>query len=228
MVIDTDILLGQTERHLAKTGAYTGVLHEDVVEPFEQLRRRAATAGFDLRIASGYRSFDRQLMIWNAKASGQRPVLDDQDQVVALDKLTALGKIQAIMRFSALPGASRHHWGTDMDVYDANAIDADYQLQLTCSETEAGGPFHALHIWLDHALAESDFFRPYTSDAGGLAPEPWHLSYRPLAENYAAALNTEIILDSCRRVDMQFSDTIVHNIHQLFQQFIGLDCRSRV
>ena len=25
------------------------------------------------------------------------------------------------------------------------------------------------------------FFRPYTTDRGGVAPEPWHLSYAPVA-----------------------------------------------
>src|SRR5690606_2049674 len=52
------------------------VLHRDVIPPYLNLRQLAAKRGIDLRVASGYRSFDRQRHIWNCKVSGQRPVLD--------------------------------------------------------------------------------------------------------------------------------------------------------
>ena len=41
------------------------------------------------------------------------------------------------MRWSAIPGSSRHHWGTDLDVYDAAAVTPDYQVQLTPQEWKA-------------------------------------------------------------------------------------------
>ena len=49
----------------------------------------------------------------------------------------------------AIPGTSRHHWGTDLDVYDAAALPADYRLELSPAEVAPGGLFDSLHRWLD-------------------------------------------------------------------------------
>jgi len=35
------------------------------------------------------------------------------------------------------------------------------------------------------------FFRPYRQDKGGVAPEPWHLSYKPLSERFLKELSFE-------------------------------------
>jgi hypothetical protein len=35
------------------------------------------------------------------------------------------------------------------------------------------------------------FFRPYTTDRGGVSPEPWHLSYARVARRAQAALSLE-------------------------------------
>ena len=104
-----------------------------------QLRALAGKQGFDLRICSSFRSFERQLAIWNNKASGLRPVLDDSGAEININQLGEWQQAQAILRWSALPGASRHHWGTDFDIYDASAIDSDYRIQLTPEEVEGEG-----------------------------------------------------------------------------------------
>jgi len=80
-----------------------------------------------------------------------------------------------------LPGLSRHHWGTDFDVWDAAAVPEDYSLGLVTAEYLSGGPFHHLNTWLSEREARNqseDFFRPYATDRGGVAPEPWHISHR--------------------------------------------------
>ena len=56
------------------------------------------------------------------------------------------------------------------------------------AEYLAGGPFHRLTTWLDAHMHAFGFFRPYTTDRGGVAPEPWHLSYAPVASRAQAAL----------------------------------------
>lgn len=221
--INPDIIVGKTEEHLALSGELAGVLHQSVVEPFNDLVSRAAQAGFDLRIISGFRSFDRQLAIWNAKARGDRPVLDDEDNEVDMAELSELQKIQAIMRFSAMPGGSRHHWGTDIDVYDAQAIDENYQVQLTRSETTGDGPFRELHRWLSMELPQTEFYRPYEQDTGGVSVEPWHLSYKPLALKYATAINPGILLESYQGVEIELIDCINTNIDVLFGRFIQAD-----
>ena len=100
------------------------------------------------------------------------------------------------MRFSALPGTSRHHWGSDLDVFDAAAVPKGYQLQLSLAEVAGGGMFDPLHCWLDERMAcdqSYGFFRPYSSDTGGVAPERWHLSHAPCALRYESACNTEVL-----------------------------------
>ena len=121
---DTAHLTGQTEDHLCAVadaehlGAH---VHRDVVAPFLQLKDDAAQAGFDLRILSGFRGFDRQRSIWNRKAGGELAVLDSGAAPLDIGRLSEEELVYAILRWSALPGASRHHWGTDIDVYDAAA-----------------------------------------------------------------------------------------------------------
>ncbi|MEE8116250.1 MAG: D-alanyl-D-alanine carboxypeptidase family protein, partial [Gemmatimonadales bacterium] len=82
-------------------------VHEEVVEPFRSLKREARTAGFDLRILSGYRSFEQQLSIWNRKASGKLAVLDGDAVPLDVEALSEQELVFAILRWSALPGASR-------------------------------------------------------------------------------------------------------------------------
>ncbi len=159
-------------------------LQPGVIEPWEALRRTAAAEGFDLRIASGWRSRDRQLEIWNAKASGERPVLDDRQRAVAIERLDHEARLWALLRYSALPGASRHHWGTDLDLYDAAAMPPGYRLRLTADEYRAGGVFARLGAWLDERESGTGlhgFFRPFDGRQGHVAAEPWHLSFGPLA-----------------------------------------------
>jgi hypothetical protein len=35
------------------------------------------------------------------------------------------------------------------------------------------------------------FYRPYATDRGGVTPEPWHLSYAPVASHAQTALSEE-------------------------------------
>ena len=135
-------------------------IHPQVVAPLIELRQLAGHQGFDLRLCSSFRSFDRQLAIWNEKAMGLRPVFANSGAKVDMQELDEWQQVQAIMRWSALPGASRHHWGTDFDIYDAAAIDKNYQLQLTPQEVEGEGVFAPFHNWLDTVIESSWFLSP--------------------------------------------------------------------
>lgn len=220
ITLNSEQLLGKTTSHLAQNGAFAGVLHADVVEPFEALAEGAKIAGFDLRIISGYRSFSRQLGIWNAKASGARPVLNDESEEICLEELSPLERMHAILRWSALPGASRHHWGTDIDIYDAAAVDDNYQVQLTPEETIGSGPFAKMHAWLDDALPKTGFYRSYDEDRGGTGPERWHLSYAPIANTCAATQSPEALLSALADVEIELFDCISEHIDNIFQRYI--------
>ncbi|MEE4661106.1 MAG: M15 family metallopeptidase [Halieaceae bacterium] len=163
---------------------------------FQALQHEAAAAGFDLQIASGFRSFERQRAIFNAKATGKRPVHDDEGVELSLEQLDDSARLHAILRFSALPGASRHHWGSDIDVYDAAAVPEGYAVQLSPAEVADNGVFGPLHRWLDARIDAADafgFYRPYDRERGGVAPERWHLSYAPEARVSEAAFSTDVL-----------------------------------
>jgi len=189
-------LTGREESHLLELSCGHR-LQPAVAGAFAALQADASRAGFELAIASGFRSYSRQLAIWNSKASGQREIHDDNGRVVIIESLTPVEQLHAILRYSAMPGSSRHHWGTDLDVFDAAAIEPGYRLQLSPSEVAPGGVFDRLHCWLDQRMAAGEsrgFYRPYSSDRGGVAPERWHLSYAPLAAACEPRLTPQLLL----------------------------------
>ncbi|MEM0953370.1 MAG: M15 family metallopeptidase [Pseudomonadota bacterium] len=163
---------------------------------FTTLQQEAENAGFDLQIASAHRSFDRQRAIFNGKAAGERSVHDDDGAPVPIADLSTAAALQAILRFSALPGTSRHHWGTDLDVYDAAAMPAGYRVQLTPEEVADSGLFGPFHCWLDQRIASGSaqgFYRPYDVYRGGVSPERWHLSYAPEADVCQGLLSDSVV-----------------------------------
>ncbi len=221
MRLTVEQLTGRDESHIEWRGGIG--LQADCWEAFDALQARAAAAGFDLQVASGFRSFERQRDIWNAKARGERPVHDDAGQPVDLANLDDAGKLDAILRFSALPGTSRHHWGTDLDVFDAAAMPAGYRLQLSPEEVADEGMFGPLHQWLDvqmQAGTAEGFFRPYDEDRGGVAPERWHLSFAPAAQDCEALLEDGLLAATLEVADLALCDTVLQRLPELVQRYV--------
>ena len=223
-----DIVTGTTEAHLVYLdqslySAPSVQVHQLVLEPLIELREAAAERGFELCLCSGFRSFERQLQIWNGKASGERPVMDTSGQQIDIGELSPWDQVQAIMRWSALPGASRHHWGTDFDIYDAKAMPEGYQIQLTPQETQGEGFFAPMHAWLDAHLPTTAFYRPYAIDSGGIAPERWHLSYRPLADQYVGAVDRSLLEVRLRQSNLLLLDVAMEHWDEIAQRYLLLN-----
>ncbi|RLQ20471.1 D-alanyl-D-alanine carboxypeptidase family protein [Seongchinamella sediminis] len=199
-------------------------LHPQAALAFGRLQAAARGAGFDLAIASSYRSYERQLAIFNGKASGQRPVYDDRGRQLDVSALTAEQKLAAILRFSALPGTSRHHWGTDLDVFDAAAVPAGYRVQLDPAEVAPGGIFAGLHRWLDARMAAAEsygFYRPYAQDRGGVAVERWHLSYAPLARRCERLLQADD-LRQCWCGELELGELVERELETLLARYVAV------
>ena len=217
---------GRTEAHLcdAADGAALGArVHADVVAPLRALREAARAEGFDLALASGFRSFERQLGIWNRKVAGELPVLDDAGRPLDIARLSPRALAFAILRWSALPGASRHHWGTDVDVYDAAATPAGYAVQLVPAEVDAGGMHAPLHAWLDARIAAGEafgFHRPYDVDRGGVAPERWHLSHAPVARDFAGTLTREVVAEALAAAPMRLREVVLASLDEIVARFV--------
>jgi len=214
--------LGCDDTHL-ETVSDKVALHAEVIQPWSKLVNVAKENGFELALASGYRGFERQRIIWNTKLSGARPVMDDHGCPISLDSLSPLERIHKVMRWSALPGTSRHHWGTDMDIYDRAAVSDTYQLQLVPDEYLGDGPFAPMMQWLSAYLeqeAAPAFFFPYQQDRQGLAPEPWHLSYRPVAERFQHLWSLSALSSLITNSDIAEKECIIENLDSLYQRYI--------
>ncbi|MCL4104385.1 UNVERIFIED_CONTAM: hypothetical protein GTU68_047347 [Idotea baltica] len=203
-------------------------MQSDTAQAYALLCADATRAGFKLEIASSFRSFERQRAIWNGKACGDRAVHDDAGNPVAMAEMSCAQQLHAILRFSALPGTSRHHWGTDVDIYDAAAVEPGYCVQLTPQEVAPGGVFDSFHCWLDSKIAADTshgFYRPYARDRGGVAPERWHLSYRPVASVCAQKMSTEVLQrcwDSCEG-ELLLRAEINAQLPELFARYVKLE-----
>ena len=191
-------LTGLDRGHIVTLSEPRCQLHAAAVEPFLAMRDAARRAGFELAPVSSFRDFERQRAIWNAKFRGERPALDRRGRTVNMKRLDAGARIDTILCWSALPGTSRHHWGSDVDVADGHAIARGYVLRLEADEYRSGGPFAALTAWLSTNMRRFGFFRPYASRRRGVQPEAWHLSYAPIARGALAAMTTELLAEAIR------------------------------
>lgn len=219
--MDINILLGTQHKHLHAFSNGQRI-HEDMLNAFQELQLAASVSGHDLTIASGFRDFERQQKIWNGKFLGLLPVYDTENNLVDMDVLSELDKVHAIMRFSALPGGSRHHWGTDFDYYDKSKVAKDYQLKLISDEYTDFGPFTKLREWLELNAKDYGFYFPYAEDLGGVSPEPWHLSFAPLSESYFQTLETQpkLLFDYLLSTDIAGKETVIKHFELLLDRYI--------
>lgn len=174
-------LTGRARTHVVDLAQPRCVLHYEVVASFLGMRDAAAADGIDLAARSTFRDFETQVAIWNRKWAGEKPLYDRAGKLLDRFSLADSDAVDAILCWSAVPGGSRHHWGTDVDVIDAAAVPPGYNVELVPGEYAADGIFARLSRWLDANMRQFGFFRPYTTDRGGVSPEPWHLSYAPVA-----------------------------------------------
>ncbi|MCK6265442.1 M15 family metallopeptidase [Vibrio sp. ZSDE26] len=215
-------LTGQTDTHLTKVliGKKQFQVHREVVRDLIALKDAATKAGFDLCIASGFRSFERQAAIWNGKMSGERAILDSDSQPIDPALLNESQKVNAILRWSALPGASRHHWGTDFDLYDAASVPKGNQIQLEPWEYLTGHQQH-FNGWLSAHLAQFGFFLPYREDLGGVAAEPWHISHITQGETCLSSLTVTELAKQLQYQKIIGIKDVLNSLDQIYAQYIA-------
>ena len=161
-------LMGKADIKLK--GATGAQLRPEAFEAFSEMKRKAYQDGIDLKIASGYRSFERQESIWERKFIKY-----------TRNGLTAENAIKKIIEYSTIPGTSRHHWGTDADIIDASKPSKGDLLVPT--KFNEGGPFADQKKWMDENSEAYGFYLVYTNNPKrrGFKYEPWHYTYAPLS-----------------------------------------------
>lgn len=216
----TQAWLGRDDSALIKVGEHHQLL-PDVGGAFLAMQQQARADGQDMQIVSSYRNFDRQLSIWNRKWRGELPLYNHQGEQLDAASLSDEEKVYAILIWSALPGGSRHHWGTDLDVYDKASVDAcGGQFDLVDAEYRQGGPCFALAQWMDDHLADFGFSRPFLQDNGGVATELWHLTHRSSAAAFEAQRNQQALYDCLNSVNMEGKATVLTMLDELFTRFV--------
>lgn len=146
-------------------------MHREALVAFRAMQAAAAEEGIRLYIVSAFRNFDRQKSIWEAKWKGQR--LLEGKEVAPEAYPDPAQRALAILRYSSMPGTSRHHWGTDIDLNRLN------------NEYFEAGEGKKIYDWLIAHAANYGFCQPYTPLGNerphGYQEERWHWSYMPIA-----------------------------------------------
>lgn len=219
--MNIEILLGKTNEHLVPLEGTNFLIHHLMLHDFLKLQKDARAAGFDLTIISAFRDYKRQLFIWNAKARGERPLFDDHGRPLQFDTLSPREIMYAILRWSALPGCSRHHWGSDIDVFDGNT-QTPTEVKLVPEECVGSGPASGLHDWLDSVMATKSsygFYRPYNSDRGGVAPEKWHLSYFPASRRIEGEFTYSIFKKNLEESEILLKEVLLAHSFEIFERY---------
>ncbi len=214
-------LTGRASTHVREVPELRCLLHPLAAAALQAMRAAAALAGIDLVPVSGFRDFARQLAIWNEKFSGARPLLDRAGEPLAADALDEAGRVAAILVWSALPGASRHHWGSDCDLIDRAALSAGAAVELLGKHYGAGGCYAALAAWLKGHAHDYGFFLPYDIDRGGVQPEPWHYSFAPIAVPAQAALRPELLRAALADSALRGWGSVSAELPRIFERYVS-------
>lgn len=223
MIFTTEQLTGKTRSHLTPLPcpfSQNHFLQEDSLKAFLSLQQSAGKSGFNLQPASSFRDFQRQQSIWNSKFQGKRKVHDDQGNPINLSELSEWDKIQCILRWSALPGGSRHHWGTEIDIFDPDLL-GNASLQLEPWEYEKDGYFYELSLWLQENLAQFDFTLPFVGLQTNkkIGTEPWHISYLPVAQQAQQQFTPEILLLAWQQEEIAGKACLKKHLSEIFDHF---------
>lgn len=149
-------------------------VQKQTYKAFIKMAGAAKKDGVYLKIVSGTRSFEEQKVIWEKKWNHYQNVYNDDIEITL-----------NILKFSSMPGTSRHHWGTDIDI---NSVKEEY------FEKEEG---IKIYEWLVKNAPKYGFCQVYTNkkytQRDGLEEEKWHWSYMALSgvylESYIKKIN---------------------------------------
>jgi LAS superfamily LD-carboxypeptidase LdcB len=143
-------------------------IQEEVLNAYLKMRIAALAEGVNLLIISGTRTFYDQKAIWERK--WETNFAETKDSLATANK---------ILLFSSMPGTSRHHWGTDIDL---NSLE-DIYFQ--------SGEGLKIYNWLKAHAGEFGFCQTYSdkveTNRTGYSMEKWHWSYMPLSSKYLSA-----------------------------------------
>ena len=149
-------------------------LQKETCQKFIEMHQAANKDSISIIINSGARNFYAQKSIWDRKWRAiKRKKKKDTSNLNIENKKIAL----EILLKCAMPSTSRHHWGTDIDIF--------YQSGNEYFDTlEGKKQYH----WMKKNAHKFGFQQVYTdknkTQRRGYEEEKWHWSYVPIANKY--------------------------------------------
>ena len=181
---DLELLLGKKE--ISRSTKEFSLLPQ-VALAFKEMQTAAKKDSIDLKVVSSFRSYATQKDIWNRKYKR-----------FTSKGLSGPEAISKIIEYSTLPGTSRHHWGTDIDLIEGSKkVEGDVLLE----EHFYQGQYQKLHQWLQKNGSRYGFYIVYTKDSlrKGFLSEPWHYSYAPLSKEFLKVYQEKELIYSIKQ-----------------------------
>ena len=136
--------------------------------------------------------------------------------------LTPRERIDAILLWSALPGASRHHWGTDLDLDRSHGERSGLSDQADAARSlrRAGRSRGSTDGSTMHA-PRFGFFRPFQGVRSGVQPEPWHFSFAPIAEQARQRLSPQVLRTAIAGAPLLGKDVVLEHLDELHARYVA-------
>ena len=154
-------------------GGYKMYLRKETLTAFIKMAEKAKEDGVSLKIISATRNFVYQKSLWDKKWTGYT-LVEGRDLSKSIPD--GLERFKKILEYSAAPTTSRHHWGTDIDINNANV-----EYFSTASGIK-------VYDWLSSNARDFGFCQPYNIKneyrPTGYNEERWYWSYSPLARDF--------------------------------------------
>lgn len=178
----------------------------EVMDAFLKLRARAEQDNWHLILVSGYRSFWSQRRIWNHYDNLYR----------SSDKLSEKARVRAIMSLVSVPGLSRHHWATELDISEKNLRGQLVRIQPSTPKRVVD-----FYNWMAVNAPQFGFCRVYLGIHGAVTDEPWHWSYFPYSRIYEKQFMA--LSDYHRILDISVDDVdyLMKNFPKILKREIG-------
>lgn len=196
-------LIGKGDPNLYGNGF---LLQKKAATAFEAMQAAAKKEGIALTAVSSYRSYAHQNRIWKGKYNRY-----------TAQGLSPVDSIQKIITYSTIPGTSRHHWGTDVDIIDTAVAQPKHVLQP--HHFHEGGAYVRLKKWMNQHAKDFGFQVVYTDnpDRKGFNPEPWHFSFSEISIPMLKAYKKLDVLSLLQSQQLLGSD---HFSEEFIQQYI--------
>lgn len=190
-----------------RTGMY---IRKDTYKAFLAMDSAAKQEGIKLQIRSATRNFDYQKSLWEKKWTGQTPI--ENGEKLNVSTPDPVQRALKILRYSSMPGTSRHHWGTDIDLNN-----------FTNRFFEHGEGL-ILYDWLQANADTYGFRQPYTAKDSlrqeGYNEEKWHWSFYPVSDILTEYASTHL-KDSM--IQGFLGDETAEQIHVVEKYILGIN-----